>query len=270
MKINRGSRSRAGLLPALLLACWFLPGLGPERALSLGVGVCQAEEPAIVLQMIRLRSGEGTLKVFQVINNFGVWERAFADNLNLDLNYSSLYGVMNMNEASGGFGINQGSVFNCNAIVNSPGVVMPAMTATIKSVLKNNALYLSNTHYSIAITGQGFGGAGVFMLNQTAGNINNSFTSVGVSIGPVLPAPNSPTQVMIQTGANGAVVALSNAQLKAYVATNNNSLQSTGQQTASATIEGQAFKNFTGVVAITQVAGNLNQVINSVQVNVNR
>ena len=190
--------------------------------------------------------------------------------MNLSLGYSSLYGVMNMNEASGGFGINQASVFNCNAIVNSPGLVMPSMTSTVNSVLKNNALYLSNTNYSTSITGQGFGGAGVFILNQTVGNINNSFTSVGVSIGPVLPTPNSPTQVMIQTGANGAAIALSNAQLKAYVATNNNSLQSTGQQTASATIEGQAFKNFTGIAAITQVAGNLNQVVNSIQVNVNR
>ena len=62
MKINKGWRSPAGCLAALLLACWFLPGLGPERALSPGVGVCQAEEPAIVLQMIRLRSGEGTLQ----------------------------------------------------------------------------------------------------------------------------------------------------------------------------------------------------------------
>jgi hypothetical protein len=238
--------------------------------LSLGVGVCQAEEPAIVLQTIRLRSGEGTLKVFQGISNLDVWARAFADNLSLDLSYSSLYGVMNINEASGGFGINQGSMFNLNAMVNAPGLVMPPMTSTVNSVLKNNALYLSNTDYSTAITGQGFAGAGVLMLNQTAGNVNNSFTSVGVSVGPLLPTPNSPTQVRIQIGPNGAAIALSNAQLKAYVATNNNSLHSTGQQTASATMEGQAFKNFTGVAAITQVAGNLNQVINNVQVNVNR
>jgi hypothetical protein len=270
MKINTGWRSRGGRVAALALACWFLAGFGPGRGLSLGVGVCQAEEPAIVLQMLMLRSGEGTLKVFQGINNLHVWESAFADNLNLNLSYSSLYGVMNLNEASGGFGINQASVFNCNAIVNSPGLVMPAMTSTVNSVLKNNALYLANNSYCTSLTGQSFGGAGVFMLNQTVGNINNSFTSVGVSIGPVLPTPKALPQVMIQTGTNGAAVALSNAQLKAYVASNDNTLQATGQQTASATIDTQAFKNFTGIVAVTQVAGNLNQVVNSVQVNVNR
>ncbi len=270
MKTTTGWRSGFGLLAAVLLACWLLPGLGPERGLSLGVGACRAEEPAIVLQMLNLQSEKGTLRVFQGINNFYIWEQAWRDNLNLNLSNSSLYGVMNMDEASGGFGINQASVFNCNAILNSPGLAMAPMNSTVNSVLKNNALDLANTNYSTSLTGQGLGGAGVFMLNQTAGNINNSFTSVGVSIGPVLPAPNSPTQVMIQTGPNGASIALSNAQLKAFVATNDNSLQSTGQQTASATIDGQAFHNCAGVAAITQVSGNLNQVVNSIQVNVNR
>jgi hypothetical protein len=270
MKIITGLRSGVGFLAALLLACWFLPGLGPERWVSPGVGVCRAEDPAIVLQTIGVRSEKGTLKVFQGISGFEVWTGAYTDHVGLDLSSSSLYGVLNLNEASGGVGINQAGVFNCNASVNSPGLLMAPMTASVNSVLKNNALDLGNNNFSTSVTGQGFGGAGVFMLNQTAGNLNNSFTSVGVSIGPVLPAPDLPTHVMIHTGPNGAAIALSNAQLKAFVATNDNTLQSTGQQTASATIEGQAFHNFAGVAAITQVSGNLNQVVNTVQVNINR
>jgi hypothetical protein len=267
MKINTGSRSRAGRLAALLLACWFLPGLGPGRVLSLGVGVCQAEEPAVVLQIISSRSEEGTLKVFQGISGLHIVASAITDNMSLNLSNSSLYGVMNVNEASGGFGINQASVFNCDATVNVPGLVMPAMTTTVTSVLKDNAVHLTGTtNYSTAITGQGFAGAGVLMLNQTAGNVNNSFTSVGVSVGPLLSTPpNSP----VITGLNGAV-ALSNGQLQAYAATNNNHLTTTGKQIATATIDGAPFTNFTGVAAITQVTGNLNQVTNSVQVNVNR
>jgi hypothetical protein len=65
------------------------------------------------------------------------------------------------------------------------------------------------------------------------------------------------------------VTGLSSAQLSAVVASSGNTVSSTGTQKASATMQDGAFKDFTGIAAVTQVAGNMNQVVNHIGVNFN-
>lgn len=136
------------------------------------------------------------------------------------------------------------------------------------AVLQNNKLETTNAFYSVSIGPQAFkGGQGLVAINQAAGNMNNQLTTLSLSVGRQTPK-NTPTNVGITDGGGAAVVAVSNAQLTQIVASQNNEVTNNGSLTAKARIEDGAFQDFKGVVAATLTAGNMNQVMHHVTLQV--
>jgi hypothetical protein len=136
------------------------------------------------------------------------------------------------------------------------------------AVLQNNKLETTNAFYSVSIGPQAFlSGQGLVAINQVAGNMNNQFTTLAINVGRQ-PAPKGSTNVAVTTGDGNALVALSNAQLTQIVASQNNQVTNNGSLTAKAKLEDGAFQDFKGVVATTLTAGNMNQVMNHVSLQI--
>lgn len=234
---------------------------------------CKAEEPsAITFQEIRDQSSSGMLAVRQSTSNLQVIDGAVSRRVSGEFNNSIFSGIMNMNEASG-FGINQGSVIRVAVSFNNQiPVLLPQMKLLGMTSLANNSLTSFNSEYSTSLSGQGFQGSGVMAINQISGNMNNQFTAIGVSLGNQNPATGPMTSIaaFINTaavpGINTAI--LSTDQLKIISATFNNTLDA-AKQKASTIVEEGTFQNFSGICAVSQVAGNMNQVINNLNVNIN-
>jgi hypothetical protein len=235
--------------------------------------VCRAEEPpAITIQEIREQSSNGMLTVKQNTSNLQVNEGSVSRNVSAEFNNSRVSGIMNMNEASG-FGINQGSVIRVDVAVNNQiPVLLPQMKLLEMTSLANDSLTSSNCEYSTILSGHGFQGSGVMAINQTSGNMNNQLTTIGVSLGNHLPAISPMTSIaaFMNTASDPGISAaiLSTDQLKTITATFNNTLD-VAKQKASTTVEEGTFQNFSGICAVSQIAGNMNQVTNNLNVNVN-
>jgi len=138
------------------------------------------------------------------------------------------------------------------------------------ALLQNNTLVTTDVFYSVSIGSHAFqGGQGLVAVNQVAGNMNTQLTTLGFSLSHQA-APNTPTNVDVKvaTGEGAAIVAVSNRQLNQIVASQNNTVTTNGNLTAKAQLEDGAFQDFRGVAAATLVAGNLNQVINHVSIQV--
>jgi hypothetical protein len=171
-------------------------------------------------------------------------------------------GIVTINQSAGNL--------NNQAILVWLGVSESATPPQVLGIalMHNNALVTTNAFYSVSIGSQAFqAGQGLVAINQVAGNMNNQLTTLGFSLGRQV-APNTPTNVGITTGAGSAIVAVSNAQLTQIVASQNNQVTNNGPLTAKAQVEDGAFQDFRGVVAATLIAGNLNQVVHHVAIQV--
>jgi hypothetical protein len=136
------------------------------------------------------------------------------------------------------------------------------------AILQNNTLETTKAFYSVSIGSQAFqGGQGLVAVNQVAGNMNNQFTTLAINVGRQ-PAPKGSTNVAVATGDGSALVALSNAQLTQIVASQNNQVTNNNSLTAKAKLEDGAFQDFKGVVATTLTAGNMNQVMHHVSLQI--
>lgn len=264
------------LLAGLFLIILVLPSPWLGRNIPLGVEGCQAGDYAINIQEIYLQSGiggNGILTAFQSNTGFQIIGRSYKNFLSTNFFNTAVSGMLNINQSSG-IGINQAGVIRWDFSINNPEPILlaPQSVVAIQN-LENNILDTTGSHYRVTIGGQRFLGAGVMVINQAAGNLNNQLTTVGVSVGPHLPATRQPVgyriKRLIEDGKTvGVLVAVSNDQLKSVVAVKNNKITATNQ-TATAMVERGALKDFSGICAISQVAGDGNQVMNNLRVNVN-
>lgn len=220
-------------------------------------------------------------------------------------------GIMMSNQAAGHLN-NQSHV----AIIAVGAPPSEKITGTWQEIA-GNILVTGDSQYSVAVTGSSFQAArGLAAVNQVAGNMNNQVTVIGVAAGGT-PAVNlssynmgaaiignqvssmgsfvaevkladrafqnftgicavsqvagnlnnTGTTINFSFGGQPSVVALTSTQLAAVSSQNSQSIQ--GNFTAKVSLQDQALQGSSGVVAVTQVAGNLNQVLGSVSVNVN-
>jgi hypothetical protein len=156
-------------------------------------------------------------------------------------------GIAQVNQAAG-YMNNQVNLMGITD-VRKGGATLASVTS--QSQVKNNTLTTSNNTYQTAITGGSFaGGTGVAMVNQAAGNMNSQLSAFNITI--------------------GAKRSLTDTQLNAVEANNSITKDPAAPNKHSATLdlEGGAFKNFTGLVSTSQVAGNMNQVSTVFNVNV--
>lgn len=167
-------------------------------------------------------------------------------------------GIVTINQSAGNLNNQAIAAF----LSVSESATYPNVLAT--AILQNNTLETTNAFYSVSIGPQAFqGGQGLVAVNQVAGNMNNQLTTLAVSVGRQ-PGPNGSANVAFTTGTGTALVALSNAQLTQIVASQNNQVTNNGSLTARAQLEDGAFQDFKGVAAVTLTAGNLNQVMHHV------
>jgi hypothetical protein len=178
---------------------------------------------------------------------------------------NSNYGVELSNAFHGFTGISQinQTAGTLNSQINVIGIAglqgggeLRRLSLNYKSQVANNTLSTSASSYQVGILGTSFaGGAGVVMVNQSAGNMNTQFNAFNLAIGPM--------------GANGAR-GLTDIELCAVKA-NNFIIQDPAAPNKYSTkldLEGGAFHNFTGMWSSNQVAGNQNQVATVFNVNV--
>lgn len=179
---------------------------------------------------------------------------------------NSNYGVELSNAFQGFTGISQinQTAGTLNSQINVAGIAglqgggeLRRLSLNYKSQVANNTLSTSASNYQVGILGTSFaGGAGVVMVNQSAGNMNAQFNAFNLAIGPM--------------GANGAR-GLTDIELCAVKA-NNSIIQdpaaAPNKYSTKLELEGGAFQNFTGMWSSNQVAGNMNQVATVFNVNV--
>jgi hypothetical protein len=148
-------------------------------------------------------------------------------------------GIAQINQAAG-YMNNQANLMGVTDARNG-GVTRTTLSG--QSQVKNNVLTTSNNSYQAAITGASFaGGTGVAIVNQVAGNMNAQLNAFNLTIGERR--------------------SLSDNQLSAVEANNTiiSDPAAPNRYLTKLDLEGGAFKNFTGLVSTSQVAGNMNQV----------
>jgi hypothetical protein len=240
---------KVGGLIIFFTTLWGSPNLSQEQGSPLGVGLCLAEESFAQQTSMDNQISEMGLSSATAINS----------------SFQGSRGIMSINQATGSVS-NQGAVVKVD---KTSGISLPTKFSVGMS-LGNNSLVTSNSDYSVTISGESFrGSSGIAAINQAAGNLNNQVTAVGVSVGGVQPTTVQPTIMFNRVDGTSVLTGLSTDQLSAVIASSGNTVTSTGNQKASATVQDGAFKDFTGLAAVTQVAGNMNQVVNSLRVNVN-
>jgi hypothetical protein len=198
----------------------------------------------------------------QILEGNTLQQQGSQNRTSIENAFQGAKGIFNINQASGNL--------NNQAIVMwlpiSENATVPNLLGM--AVIQNNKLETTNAFYSVSIGSQAFkGGQGVVAVNQVAGNMNNQLTTVAVSV-TRQPSPNTSPNMAVTTGSGAAIVALSNSQLTQIVASQNNGVTNKGSLTCKAQLEDGAFQDFRGVVAATLTAGNLNQVVHRVAVQV--
>jgi hypothetical protein len=156
-------------------------------------------------------------------------------------------GIAQINQAAG-YMNNQANLMGITDVRNGE-TTLDSLSG--QSQVKNNVLNTSNNSYQAAITGASFaGGTGVAMVNQAAGNMNSQLNAFNLTM--------------------GGRRSLTDTQLSAVEA-NNTIIQDPAAPNRYLTkldLEGGAFKNFTGLVSTSQVAGNMNKVNTVFTINV--
>jgi len=157
-------------------------------------------------------------------------------------------GIAQVNQAAG-YMNNQTNLMGITDVRTGGATTHSSLSS--QSQVRNNNLTTSNNVYHTAITGGSFaGGTGIAMVNQAAGNMNTQFNAVNITIG----------------GRRN----LTDTQLSAVEA-NNTITKNTlapNEYSTKLDLEGGAFRNTTGLVSTSQVAGNMNQVSTVFNVNV--
>ena len=172
---------------------------------------------------------------------------------------------MSLNQATG-IANNQGTLVHIDM---ASKVAMPQLWVSM--YLGGNKLRITDSDYSVSIGSQSFqGSSGIAALNQAAGNLNNQYTAVGLSVGKIQPITHLPTILFKNATGSSVITGLSSAQLNAVIANAGNDVTFSGKQKASANLQEGAFQDFSGVAAVSLVAGNMNQVLSNVRINVNR
>jgi hypothetical protein len=199
-------------------------------------------------QKIYLNPNEGA-SVRQVTIGFTVFEQGTTGRVSINNSYQGAQGVFTINQVGGNLN-KLATTISYNEITgNSPASLLPIMYT---SIINNNTIYNYGNDYRAVLGGNSFKGAqGIVAINQVVGNINHSFTSVGVSM----------------TGAPGMAMTLDNLSLSDVTA--QNAVQTLGGSVAEVRIDSGAFQDFKGVGTVTQVAGNLNQVANRISLRIN-
>lgn len=221
------------------------------------------------LQNLVVDTQKGFLGAQQAIEGFSGQGLGGEGTVTLNLSNSTIKGLYNTNSGVG-TARNQASVIWVNLL---PNQYFSPFTFSWQN-LSGNLVGFGDYEYVSRLQAGGLQGGGLVVMNLMAGNFNNQFTSVSLHLsrGPL------PTSVSAASGSSfflggdgqgGYLVALSHAQLEAVAAASNNSFTELAKGKATAMMEGDAFKNFSGLVAISNLAGNGNQVQNNLQLTIN-
>ncbi|MGD0276724.1 MAG: hypothetical protein ABSB79_11860 [Syntrophales bacterium] len=271
MLLSRTRRIKSGLFIFLLFVLLFAPGIKMAEQVFSGMTYCRAEDPpAVTIQDIQIISSNRTLTVSQSVSNLHVFEGGLSHVEMCEFSNSMVNGIMNLNQATG-FGLNQGSVVQLDLLYNNQTPFLLPRTNFLGLMhLDNDSLITDDVDNSTTISGQALRGNGVIVINQIAGNMDNQFTSIGLSVGTQSNSNNQPSQLTVKTTETSGIIstALSNDELKALVASSNNTLIA-ARQKATASVESGALQDFTGICAVSQIAGNMNQVLNRITININ-
>ncbi len=200
--------------------------------------------------------------VSQILEGNTLQQNGSQNRNSIENSFQGASGIVSINQTSGNL--------NNQAIVTWLPISETATAPNLLGIalMQNNTLVTTDAFYSVSIGRQAFqGGQGLVAINQAAGNMNNQFTTLAVSVGRQA-TPNTPTNVAITADGGSALVALSNSQLTQIVGSQNNTVTNNGSIKAEARLEEGAFQDFKGVVAATMTAGNLNQVMHRVAVQV--
>lgn len=221
------------------------------------------------LQNLVVDTEKGFLGARQAIEGFGGQGLIGEGTVTLDLSNSTIKGLFNTN-AGIGTARNQASVILVNLL---PNQYISPFTFSWQT-LSGNLVSFGDYDYISRLQAGGLQGGGLVVMNLMAGNFNNQFTSVSLHLsrGPLSNSGAAASGNSIFLGGDGQggyLVALSHSQLQAVAATSGNSFTEVGQGRATAMVEGDAFKNFSGLVAINNLAGNGNQVQNHLQMTIN-
>lgn len=186
-------------------------------------------------------SGGGSIR--QAIGGWGLVEVGQTDSVSTMNSFQNVKGTMASTQVTGNLN-NVASMVFVGPATQSP--------LTINSAIADNVLLNYSSTYSTVIGGGSFSSSrGIVAVSQVAGNMNNIANIVGLS-----------TQ-----GAPG--LALSNATL-GNVSASNNVYKNLGVTQASAEIQSDSFKGFSGVGSVVQASGNMIQISSRVSVKVNQ
>jgi hypothetical protein len=250
---------KVGVLITFFLMGWGSQNLAPERASLLGVGGCLAEDPG------NIPITEGSLTIQQSSSGIQLFDNGSSRVGTIGNSFKGYRGIMNLNQATG-ISNNQGTLVNIDMAAK---VAMPQLWVSL--YLGGNKLRITNSDYSVSIGSQSFrGSSGIAALNQAAGNLNNQYTAVGLTVGKLQPIAKLPTILFKSQSGTSVITGLSSAQLNAVIASSGNDVTCRGNQKASANLQEGAFQDFCGIAALSLVAGNMNQVVSNVRVNVSR
>jgi len=250
---------KVGVLITFFLMGWGSQNLGLGRASLLGVGGCLAEDSG------NIPITEGSLTVHQSSIGIQLFDTGGSRFGTIGNSFQGYRGIMNLNQATG-FSNNQGTLVHIDM---ASKVAMPQLWLSM--YLGGNKLRIANSNYAVSIDSYSFrGSSGIAAVNQAAGNLNNQYTAVGFSVGKLQPLTKLPTVFFKNENGSSVITGLSSAQLNAVIASAGNDVTCRGNQKASANLQEGAFQDFCGVAALSLVAGNMNQVVSNVRVNVSR
>jgi hypothetical protein len=223
-------------------------------------GVSQGEDNYTV-QEFSTSTTDNSIKFFQGISGWYV-NLNESGTVSVGFNNVTLNGIYNLSAGMGSIR-NQGSLA---FVTIQPDQVVPAATLQGFSYSGNNRVIVNDYNYSVSLSLNNFKGSGILLLNLMAGSFSNQFTSVNFSMGKNNTPKPSPAIFTAQSG-NPTVASLTNDQMEAIAATQNNDFKFLGKQQASASVEGNPQIN--GVCVITLSAGVNNLVSHNVRVNFN-
>jgi hypothetical protein len=238
---------RIGILAAVLtLASWLSWGL-PVLLTSIPPGFAQESAPNGTI--IQGYAGVSIEAVSNITGNY-VAETSGVYASNLMGSFQGFKGVGATNQAAGNLN-NQGTYIGF-AETGSKNALMTT-NITLATITANNRLDTTEKiSYKAKIGDKAFNGAtGIVAVNQAAGNMNSQLNAVTVCMG------------------NAAAV-LNNTQLSRINSNNTiNTPVKGAMPSAEVSLADDTFQNFKGVASVSQVAGNYNQVVTSIRININ-
>jgi hypothetical protein len=188
---------------------------------------------------------KGSGGIRQVIVGWALQEVGTTSTVSIMNSFQNVKGTMSIAQATG----NLNNIATALFVNQGPATQSPLFT---NSVIADNVLTNFSSAYHAVIGGSSFMDTkGILALTQAAGNMNNIANVVGFST----------------LGAPGLV--LSNATLS-DVSASNNVYKNLGVTQASAEIQSDSFKGFSGVGSVIQAVGNMNQISSRLSVKVNQ